>query len=447
MEGLNFGGFAVGAGAIAAVTIIAAFWNKIQPWLLRMVSPVIAQVDITDPKTCSAFLSFLKNECKRVDFGLRTYGCSYLFIRPKGRHGFIPMEKFSEVGGAFRFGWFPLWVEVENEEGADRGDESGKQSLKTIRWQLLGIRRISIRYIRFSFKKEWFVRRAADILNAGKAGDDGFRVETIHAYGKSMLVDDNDMRRLDDFKRMNRPIDYTWNQIGNYTIEDPLGHLALNTAAEKVVKELKHFQHSRDWYVSRSIPYKRGILVYGVPGTGKTSFVRAVAQELDIPIYVFDLVKMSNGEFSVQWRAACSGSQLRIMLIEDIDNIFDKRINLTRTEDEPGVTFDCLLNTIDGVDLMEGSILFLTTNDITKLDEALGGGSETASQRPGRVDHIVHMGAIDEAGRRKIARRILIGFGDAAIDQLVSTGSEDTPAQFQERCFQAALHAHYKEGV
>lgn len=47
---------------------------------------------------------------------------------------------------------------------------------------------------------------------------------------------------------------------------------------------------TRRWYSEHSIPYKRGYLLYGPPGTGKSSFSLSIAGELDMDIYVGDVL-------------------------------------------------------------------------------------------------------------------------------------------------------------
>lgn len=69
-----------------------------------------------------------------------------------------------------------------------------------------------------------------------------------------------------------------------------------------------------------------------------------------------------------------------IILLEDIDGIFVKRESVSRQKrkGECQVTFSGLLNALDGARSQEGSIIFMTTNHIEKLDPAL--------LRPGRCD-------------------------------------------------------------
>lgn len=59
--------------------------------------------------------------------------------------------------------------------------------------------------------------------------------------------------------------------------------------AQKLLEDVKHFQNSAEWYISKGIPYRRGYLLYGPPGTGKTSFTLAVAGALKLNICYLNL--------------------------------------------------------------------------------------------------------------------------------------------------------------
>ena len=43
--------------------------------------------------------------------------------------------------------------------------------------------------------------------------------------------------------------------------------------ASQLEADIKDFQDSGEWYMSKGVPYRRGYLLFGPPGTGKTSFV------------------------------------------------------------------------------------------------------------------------------------------------------------------------------
>ena len=50
--------------------------------------------------------------------------------------------------------------------------------------------------------------------------------------------------------------------------------------AESIRDDVLQFSESKQWYIDRGIPYRRGYLLHGPPGGGKTSFITALAGEL-----------------------------------------------------------------------------------------------------------------------------------------------------------------------
>ncbi|ORZ24019.1 P-loop containing nucleoside triphosphate hydrolase protein, partial [Absidia repens] len=163
----------------------------------------------------------------------------------------------------------------------------------------------------------------------------------------------------------------------------PLGTIVIPpNVKQHLILDTKEFLSSEQWYSDRGIPYRRGYLLYGEPGSGKTSFVYSMAGELGQNIYVVNL--SSKGLTDDVLTELLSDTPSRcILLIEDVDAAFVQR---TRGEGSVGnnVTFSGLLNAIDGVSAQEGRILCMTTNHPEKLDEAL--------IRPGRIDVRVHFG-------------------------------------------------------
>ncbi|KAI8086045.1 P-loop containing nucleoside triphosphate hydrolase protein [Halteromyces radiatus] len=163
----------------------------------------------------------------------------------------------------------------------------------------------------------------------------------------------------------------------------PLSTIVIpSNVKQQLVLDTKEFLASEQWYSDRGIPYRRGLLLYGEPGSGKTSFVYSLAGELGINIYV---VALSNKGLTddVLTELLSETPSRCILLIEDVDAAFVQR---TRGEGTVGnnVTFSGLLNAIDGVSAQEGRILCMTTNHPEKLDPAL--------IRPGRIDVKIHFG-------------------------------------------------------
>ncbi|KAH7326947.1 P-loop containing nucleoside triphosphate hydrolase protein [Rhizoctonia solani] len=156
---------------------------------------------------------------------------------------------------------------------------------------------------------------------------------------------------------------------------------------DMILEDAKDFMGSESWYSERGIPFRRGYLLHGAPGSGKTSLIHALAGELKLDVYVISLSR--RGFDDARLHEIISDLPPRaIALIEDIDASFTTAVGVrgsssgattTSGGDEGGgVTLAGLLAAIDGVAAQEGRLLFATTNHIEVLDPAL--------TRPGRMD-------------------------------------------------------------
>ncbi|KAH8113617.1 P-loop containing nucleoside triphosphate hydrolase protein, partial [Phellopilus nigrolimitatus] len=200
----------------------------------------------------------------------------------------------------------------------------------------------------------------------------------------------------------------------------PLSSVVLEKGIkEHLLIDAKDFMASEKWYADRGIPWRRGYLLHGSPGSGKTSLIHSLAGELDLDIYVISLSKKNLDDSSLNELISKLPSR-SLALMEDIDAAFFRGV--TREGDfgvplmpgQPpgtpaldlqsgspaaqgssasGVTLSGLLGAIDGVAAQEGRLLFATTNKYAALDPAL--------VRPGRLD--VHV-RFDNAGRLQAAK-------------------------------------------
>ncbi|KAH8084577.1 P-loop containing nucleoside triphosphate hydrolase protein [Filobasidium floriforme] len=159
---------------------------------------------------------------------------------------------------------------------------------------------------------------------------------------------------------------------------------------EGVVKDVIEFFQAAEWYADRGIPHRRGYLLHGVPGSGKTSLITAVAGRLGLDLFVINLAQKGLDDQTLQTLAGAV-TERGLLLFEDIDCAFPSREDLLDAEENPrkkklgkpaqaasGVTLSGLLNCMDGVLTQEGCVLFATTNHVEALDPAL--------KRPGRMD-------------------------------------------------------------
>ena len=149
------------------------------------------------------------------------------------------------------------------------------------------------------------------------------------------------------------------------------------------INDLLWFMNAHGWYAERGIPYHRGYLLSGPPGTGKTSLIFALASHFDRPIYLLNLGMVGNDDQLLEAFSEVPADAF--LLIEDIDACYSSHTRVEEndpskadSEHSKKVSLSGLLNVIDGVATAEGRIYFMTSNYPDRLDSAL--------LRPGRVD-------------------------------------------------------------
>ena len=198
-----------------------------------------------------------------------------------------------------------------------------------------------------------------------------------------------------------------WRQFGYPRKRRPLSSVVLDDGvSEFVVGDIREFLKNGNWYMDRGIPYRRGYLLHGPPGSGKSSFIQAVAGELEYNICVLNLAEKYLSDDRLNMLLSMV-PQRSIILLEDIDAAFTNVRE--KKNDANGLTFSGFLNALDGVVSSEGRIIFMTTNHLERLDRAL--------IRPGRVD--VKM-LLDNASSHQIHRMFLRFY----------EGQHDTAEQF-----------------
>lgn len=185
-----------------------------------------------------------------------------------------------------------------------------------------------------------------------------------------------------------------WEQVAKIPRRALASVVLPDATGEALFADAQAFLAGAAWYAERGIPWRRGYLLSGPPGTGKTSLIKALAGALDLDIALVGLSasRMDDRGLCTLLAAAPRRS---VLVIEDIDAAFRVR---KKDEASAQVTFSGVLNAIDGVMSQEGHLLFMTTNHPDLLDPAL--------IRPGRADVHVELSHADAA----MAKRMFMAF-------------------------------------
>lgn len=171
---------------------------------------------------------------------------------------------------------------------------------------------------------------------------------------------------------------------------------------DKQLKELlnaiDNYRSKGKWYEEKHIPNHFGIMLYGVPSSGKTSIVQALASYMKVPVVFMNgdllhtLPEIINDNFFGMSDCWYDRDLCQILLIEDIDcgMVSHSRslmnCNNNTNDDKNAVGLGSILNALDGINAPSNVIYVFTTNHVEKLDPAL--------IRPGRIDLQLEIGYV-----------------------------------------------------
>ncbi len=126
---------------------------------------------------------------------------------------------------------------------------------------------------------------------------------------------------------------------------------------------------SKKIYEQAKIPWKRGVLLYGFPGNGKTLIIKTIISNYNFKPVTIEVGNNVNNDILTEAFFYAQEQNTGLLYIEDIDTLFT----------EGQVSLSHFLNLMDGISSKNGVFVIGTANDLTSLKKSL-------TDRPSRFD-------------------------------------------------------------
>jgi hypothetical protein len=198
--------------------------------------------------------------------------------------------------------------------------------------------------------------------------------------------------------------------------------LVLDRSITSLLKDdFGSFFEREPWFRKMRLPFRRGYLLHGPPGNGKSTAIRAMLTSAGLTAYTLRLFdsRTEDADIDRVFEQAVNHAPAMILL-EDIDRAFP-RAGGSRSK----VSLQQLLNCLDGVATGEGIVTVATANEPALLDPAI-------LRRPGRFDRVVHFPNPTFSLRREYFCRMYAKFAAANLDSVVSDSDGFSFAQLRE---------------
>jgi SpoVK/Ycf46/Vps4 family AAA+-type ATPase len=176
--------------------------------------------------------------------------------------------------------------------------------------------------------------------------------------------------------------------VSNVKLPITKDYVFLSDVNHVIFADVDKFLNSERIYATRGEAWTRGYLLYGPPGSGKTSVIQAIASHHNLPIFNLRISLCNNNEDlvmafnAIRNHVANEEIEKYIVALED----FDKSTFFTKNM----ISFDLFYNSINGIVPDSGRILFMTCNDETVIT------AHPAICRPGRIDKMYNISYADE---------------------------------------------------
>ncbi|KAK3618873.1 hypothetical protein LTR56_024387 [Elasticomyces elasticus] len=200
-----------------------------------------------------------------------------------------------------------------------------------------------------------------------------------------------------------------------------------------LINDVQGFFDSRAVYEEVHVPWKRGIIMHGTPGCGKTISIKALMHSLEeknvASLYVKSFDSCAGEQSSIRnifYQARVMAPCL--LIFEDLDSLVKDKVR------------SYFLNEVDGLESNDGICMIGSTNHLERLDAGI-------SKRPSRFDRKYHYKLPGhqervlycEYWRKKLSKRGDLEFGDEVCELVARLTSGFSFAYMKELFVQALL--------
>jgi hypothetical protein len=185
--------------------------------------------------------------------------------------------------------------------------------------------------------------------------------------------------------------------------------------------DFEFFLGNKKWFRNAKLPHRRGYLLHGPPGNGKTTAIRCMMSAYGLTAYTIRFFDRESDDAALNelFTRALKNSPA-IILLEDIDRAFPRS-----GESKCGISLQHLLNTLDGIATGEGLVVVATSNEPVLLDPAI-------LKRPGRFDRVVHFPPPSQQLRTSYFGQRIPGMPTASLEALAEASDGFSYAQLRE---------------